>query len=325
MAPDPSSLPRGTANRFVGEDARPVPGWRGELRRIPTVRNVLATANPWAQTAALVWLAARIPHPLLWLGIVAAMGAVHARFAALMHEAAHRLLFSARRVNDAVGRWLLGYPQMTDTDAYRRVHMAHHRAEFGPDEPDLALYANYPVTAASMRRKLLRDATGRTGGRLLRDQFAAARGGDRRRRRTLIRMTAVQIALAVAVTAGGAVAAGGFDRAHVWVLYPVVWVVPHLTVWRVINRLRSIAEHGGMRADPDRRVTTHSVRQHLLARAVLVPCNIGFHLAHHLDPGLPYRALPRYHRQLRLSGHVDDSFEHGSYRDLWRALAGRAG
>ena len=49
-------------------------------------------------------------------------------------------------LNDWVGRWLLGYPSFASTDAYRRVHMAHHRQEFGPDEPDLPLYVGYPIT-----------------------------------------------------------------------------------------------------------------------------------------------------------------------------------
>ena len=88
------------------------------------------------------------------------MGRAHAQFASLMHEAAHRLLFANRRANDFVGRWLLGYPSFTSTDAYRRVHMAHHREEFGPDEPDIPLYAGYPITDASLRRKLVRDADG---------------------------------------------------------------------------------------------------------------------------------------------------------------------
>lgn len=244
-----------------------------------------------------------------------AMGGVHARCAALMHEAAHRLLFANKAVNDLVGRWLLGYPQMTNTDAYRRVHMAHHRAEFGPEEPDMALYANYPVTRASMRRKLLRDATGRTGVRLLAEQLSVLSPSSFRRdvgsrRRTLLTMLGVQGVLV------GMFAAWG--QAH---LYLVVWVVPYLTVWRVVNRLRSVAEHGGLRADPDRRLTTHSVRQRHLARWTLVPCNIGFHLAHHLDPGIPFRALPRYHRELRAAGYVDDTVEYPRYRSLWRALA----
>jgi fatty acid desaturase len=103
-------------------------------------------------------------------------------------------------------------------------------------------------------------------------------------------------------------------------LYPVLWLAPYLTVWRVINRLRSIAEHGGMQRSKDRRETTHSVRQHALARFILVPYNIGWHLAHHVDSGVPFRNLPRLHEALGESGYVDPSFEYPSYSAIWRAL-----
>ena len=94
-----------------------------------------------------------------------------------------------------------------------------------------------------------------------------------------------------------------------------------MTVWRVINRLRSIAEHGGMTRSSDRRRTTHSVRQHLPARFVLVPYWIGWHLAHHCDSGIPMRNLPRYHRELVRSGYIADGLEYASYPALWRALS----
>jgi fatty acid desaturase len=108
-----------------------------------------------------------------------------------------------------------------------------------------------------------------------------------------------------------------------WWLYPLFWLLPYLTVWRVINRLRSIAEHGGMQRSKDRRETTHSVHQHALARFFLVPYRIGWHLAHHVDSGIPFRNLPTYHRALRHAGYVDDTVEYASYPTLWRAL--RAG
>ena len=102
--------------------------------------------------------------------------------------------------------------------------------------------------------------------------------------------------------------------------YVVFWLVPYLTVWRVINRLRSIAEHGGLMASSDRRVATHSVAQHPLAQFFLVPFNIGFHLAHHVDAGVPFRNLPRYHRLLHESGYVNPGYEYPSYPAVWRAL-----
>jgi fatty acid desaturase len=245
------------------------------------------------------------------VGIVL-MGRAFAQLASLMHEAAHRLLFSDKRTNDWVGLWILGDPAFTPTDAYRRSHMAHHREEFGPNEPDIPLYAGYPIAPASLRRKLLRDATGRTGITLMRSMFRGLRSTDATTRSTVRKILLVQALLL----------AGAIVWGHWWV-YPVLWLVPYLTVWRVINRLRSIAEHGGMAASKDRRRTTHSVRQHWLARFLLVPFHIGWHLAHHVDSGVPHAHLPRFHRALCDAGYVDDTLEYRSYPTLWRALVGR--
>lgn len=312
MVPVGDLLPSPAPDSNVLASGRPRPALRDELRRIPSVRNAVSVASCYVQTVGIVVLACRSHHPLAWAAAFLLMGRAHAQFAALMHEAAHRLLFADKRLNDLVGRWLLGYPSFTNTDAYRRVHMAHHRQEFGPDEPDIALYAGYPITRASLRRKLVRDATGRTGAKLLRAQLGQLRSPDARSRRTIRRILAVQLVLAVAA------ALAGYPLAY-WLL----WLAPYLTVWRVINRLRSIAEHGGMERSDDRRRTTHSVRQHPLARFGLVPYWIGWHLAHHCDSGIPMRHLPRFHRELVASGYLTEGLEYPTYRALWRRLSSR--
>lgn len=318
LALDPAQLPTTTPDNYIQKDGRPTPSYRDKLRQIPNVRNVVSVASVYVQTIGIVigaiWINRAFSSPLTWLAWIAAfvlMGRAHAQFASLMHEAAHRLLFSQKKLNDFVGNWLLGYPTMTSTPAYRRVHMAHHRQEFGPEEPDIPLYANYPVSKASLRRKLIRDATGQTGFKLLSAQMRGLRSPDTRVRHTLLKMLGVQVViLALCVVAG----------------YPLVylfmWVLPYMTVWRMINRLRSIAEHGGLRGDSDRRITTHSVRQSLFARFFLVPFNIGWHLAHHVDAGVPFRNLPAYHRHLHEAGYVTTDIEYPNYRAIWRACAG---
>ncbi len=303
----PASLPVAHDTEAVRVDGRPNPAFREQLRRIPSWRNAASVVGLYAQTAALVWLSVRYPWTLPLTFIL--MGRTFAQFASLMHEAAHRLLFTDKRANDWVGRWLLGYPAFTPTDAYRRVHMAHHRQEFGPDEPDIPLYEGYPIGAASFRRKLIRDATGQTGWKLMRSMIRGLRSTDPNTRRTVRRILAVQAVLLAAAIVSG-----------YWWLYPVLWLAPFLTVWRVINRLRSIAEHGGMQQSKDRRQTSHSVRQHPLAKFMLVPYNIGWHLAHHVDSGIPFRNLPRLHRALAEAGYVDSTFEYPSYPAIWRAL-----
>lgn len=311
MAPTIDSLPRVIDNPSIGTDGRPVPELRAELRRIPSLLNAWSVLWCYGQNILILATAVHINHIATWVIAFLLMGRMHAQFASLMHEAAHRLLFKHRGANDWVGNWLLGFPVITSTPAYRRVHMAHHREEFGPDEPDIPLYANYPITADSFRRKLVRDATGQTGIKLFRNQLRGFRSPDVRVRRTLLKMTLVQVIVVAAFFAVG----------HPW-LYLTMFVLPYFTLWRVINRLRSIAEHGGLRADDDRRIATHSVVQHPIARFYLVPYNIGFHLAHHVDAGIPFRHLPKYHALLRKSQYVDDSYEYPSYGALWKAASG---
>ncbi|GIU87577.1 MAG: fatty acid desaturase [Acidimicrobiia bacterium] len=313
MVPPPELLEGFSPTERLTAQARPAPAWREELRRIPNLANAASVVSVYGQTLGLIVLAVWADHPAVWVAVFLLMGRAHAQFAALMHEAAHRLLFSNRRVNDWVGRWLLGYPSFTPTDLYRRGHMAHHREEFGPGEPDIPLYRGYPISRASLRRKLVRDATGRTGWKLLKGLLRGVRSSDPDVARQARRIVAVQLGLAVVSAALG----------HPFV-YWLLWFAPYMTVWRVINRLRSIAEHGGMQRSKDRRQTTHSVRQSWAARFVLVPYHIGWHLAHHVDSGIPMRHLPVYHAELRRSGYVSDALEYPSYRALWRALSSGA-
>ena len=106
-----------------------------------------------------------------------------------------------------------------------------------------------------------------------------------------------------------------------WWVYPLLWFLPWVTEWRVINRLRSIAEHGGMERSPDRRATTHHVRQSWAARFWIVPYNTGWHLAHHVDMGVPWRNLPAFHTELERAGYVTGAITYPSYFVLWKALS----
>jgi fatty acid desaturase len=290
------------------------PELRPALRRIDDRRNARTVAGLWIAVAGLVGLAAWANRPVVYLVAFVAMGPVHARFAVLMHEAAHKLLFSARRVNDWVGTWLIAYPAFVPIGLYRRGHFAHHRQEFGPDEPDLAFYEGYPCPPRTLGRRLLRDAVGISGWKNLRPLIASV--ASSRTRRLGLSILGVQAVLwAVSWAATGR-----------WWIYPLLWLLPWMTQWRVLNRLRAIAEHGGMVAGSDRRVTTHVVRQSWAARLWLVPYHTGWHLAHHVDMGVPWRNLPRYHEELVRAGYVTDALVYPSYRALWRALApgGRA-
>jgi fatty acid desaturase len=308
VLPGPELLPDVLPTARLTASGRPVPEVRAGLRRIDGGRNVLTVAGCWLQVVLPVVVAAWLTHPVLWGIAFLLAGRSFARLSILAHEAAHRLLFGNRAVNDWVGRWLLAYPAFVPLDVYRRGHLAHHGDELGPDEPDLGLYAGYPVSRDSFRRKLVRDAVGISGWKNLKPLLLALRSASSRP--VALRILAAQAVLLALCWA--------FGRPE---LYLFLWLAPWLTVWRVLNRLRAVAEHGGMVRSEDRRRTTHHVRQTPWARFWIVPYNTGWHLAHHVDIGVPWRRLPDLHRELVAAGWVVPGLERRSYVALWRELA----
>lgn len=306
MLPPASALPDVLPTDRLSATGRPVPEVRAALKRISNIGNVFTVLGVWVQAALTVGLGIWAHHPVVWVASFVLMGRTFARLGILGHEAAHRLLFSKKSVNDLVGKWFLSYASFTPIEAYRRSHMAHHKQEFGPEEPDIPLYRGYPIPADSFRRKLVRDATFRTGWKL---------------RKPLLQLAWQRNPIALQILAVQAVILGAFTVIGRPELYLFLWLAPEMSVWRVLNRLRAIAEHGGMKQSEDRRETTHHVRQSLLARFWIVPYNTGWHLAHHVDIGIPWRRLPQLHAELVASGWVVPDLEYKSYTALWRKLA----
>ncbi len=302
-----------TPSDFMGSDllradARPRPEFRAELRRIDNTRNAVLVASLLTWAVVTVWVVAVLNT---WWAVLIGMlsiALVQLRMYILHHEAAHRLLFSNRTINDVVGINILGWlPLGTGTHHYRRGHANHHRDEFGPNEPDFLLYSFYPIVRKSFRRKVRRDATGVSAYRLLKPRFTG-----------LVRPEFRSISLRF--FAGQALVFSLFLLAGEPLLYPLLWVLPYLTFYQVQNRLRSIAEHGGMTRSDDRRHTTHHVEQHWLPSIFMTPYGVGYHLAHHVDSGVPFRNLPKLHRALRDAGYLDGIPVWPNYRSLWKAL-----
>jgi fatty acid desaturase len=309
MVADRAARPEVFPTDRLMENGMGRPELRKQLRRIDNVRNAITVASVWFWTAVIIGGAVWIGNPLAYLVAFILMGPMYARFAILMHEAAHKLLFTNKRANDWVGTWLIAYPTWTPISIYRRVHFAHHKEEFGPNEPDMAFYGGYPCGRRTLARRLVRDAVGISGWKNFTPLLKALK--NRAARPVAGSILAVQVVLwAIMWAATGR-----------WWIYPLLWWLPWMTQWRVINRLRAIAEHGGLEAGSDRRVTTHNVKQGWMARFWFVPYNTGWHLAHHVDMGIPFRKLPAFHAELERAGYVTEGLTYPNYRSLWMALS----
>jgi fatty acid desaturase len=256
------------------------------LSRRSDARGAWAFAVNWALVAGAFAAAIRWPHPLVLLAAVLVLGGRQLGLGILVHDCAHGALFRTSRWNERAGRWLAGAAVNVPFDGYRAHHLEHHRHAGTPRDPDLGFVRVYPVSSATLRRKLLRDVTGRTGARDLAGQVRRFRWrGD-------WPWAAFHAGLFAVLAASGG-----------WWAYGLWWAAA-LFVYPAVMRLRQVGEHGVVpdRGDPDPRRNTSTTLAGPLERLLVAPNHVGFHLEHHLAAGVPPYQLRAMHALLRDRG-----------------------
>ena len=212
----------------------------------------------------------------------------------LMHDAAHALLHTDRKVNDWVGTWLCSHT----IRQYRPYHLQHHRHVQQTEDPDLVLSSPFPITSASFARKVVRDLTGQT---FIKQRFGAiaARVKARKADESAIRLVLEGLAKDRRFLLGNALGFGVFAAAGWGWVWLLMWLLPMMTWLQLVYRIRNIAEHALVaqnQADPLRQArTTHA---NLLERIVVAPYWVNYHCEHHLFTSVPCWKLPRAHALL---------------------------
>jgi len=78
-----------------------------------------------------------------------------------------------------------------------------------------------------------------------------------------------------------------------------LWLLPLLTWFMVITRIRNIAEHAMVGDADDPLRNTRTTLANWLERALVAPYFVNYHLEHHLFYYVPCYRLPALHRILR--------------------------
>jgi fatty acid desaturase len=274
----------------------------GRLRRKSSMAGTLLIVHAWAVVAGAMALFVMWPNPLTFVAAVMVIGGRQLGLAILMHDAAHGLLFADRRLNDALGQWLCAYPVFTDMALYRPYHLTHHRLTQQPDDPDLILSAPFPITRDSLKRKLLRDLTGRTAYQRRRLQLRDALGPAQWPRRQRLARFRARLGGGVMMNAVMLIV---LTILGYWWLYPVLWLLPMATWYQAITRVRNIAEHAMVPDNDDDFRNTRTTHANPLVRLLLAPYWVNYHLEHHLFLFVPCFRLPEAQRVLLAKGYGD--------------------
>ena len=259
---------------------------------------LLLVAHCWGVIALAI--AAAVVWPVLIPIAVMVVGTRQLGLAILMHEAAHGALSKNLKLNDFVGHWLCAVPVGASLHAYRPYHLSHHRFAQQPEDPDKILSDPFPVSPASLRRKMLRDLTGQTFFKqrvllpLAMMRRARVEGANHAYDAIVTGRSVASFLMVNAVLAAGLALAGA------WWAYWVLWLLPMATWFPLVTRIRNIAEHAcveGSAHDAFRAART--TRASWWERAFIAPYWVNYHAEHHLFMHVPCWKLPRLHRLLR--------------------------
>lgn len=269
----------------------------------------------WAVIAAAV--AVGVAWPITLPLVVMVVGGRQLGLFILMHDAAHGLLHPNRRINDWAAKWFGG----AELDAYRPYHLQHHRFVQQTEDPDLVLSAPFPITPASLKRKIWRDLSGQT---FFKQRFGPliAKLKNREPGQTALQIIGLEVKTQRVFLITNGVGFALFTAAGLWWAWVLMWLLPMATWLPLVTRLRNIAEHALVaenNADPLRHArTTHA---NFIERALLAPYWVNYHGEHHMFTQIPCWNLPKAHRMLASKGITARMEVQSSYPAVLRLAA----
>lgn len=242
----------------------------------------------WACMISAMCLA--IAFPPFYLFAVIIIAARQHALLVIMHEGTHFRIFKNTKINDFVSDVFAAYPIFFSTMDYRNGHLPHHRHTNTDQDPDwvrkIALPEwQFPQSKSTIAKTLARQIG--IGG----VEWLVAMTRSTKDKRKVVYWAAVL----------GLVAAFG-----VWKEFLLFWMVPIMTFFPLFQRIRSIAEHFGLKRSHEMN-STRNILAHPVETFFFSPHNVNYHLAHHMYPSVPYYNLKSLH---------EDFCKHPVYRDL---------
>jgi fatty acid desaturase len=252
-------------------------------------KSMLAIIAEWTLIIAAIALHRHFPvwyvYFPVWLIISTRLYAMYS----LLHDAIHFSISRSKWLNDVVGQLFLGVPLFISLKEMRKVHLAHHKYLQTAKDPEMKHLQydefQFPKTRFQLFKLGLFDLTGLNFLYYKLQYIVQLLLHLNRKNSTgLFRLLMMAAAVFAAYQAG--ILSG-------LLLY---WIIPYATLYQLLNRIRLSTEHFNLH--PQNHYKTRSVISSLPEKLFLSPYNLGYHLEHHLFPGVPFYNLPELHEQL---------------------------
>ncbi len=271
----------------------------------------------WVIIAATIIWSINYASPWLYPIAVIIVGARMHALAILMHDATHYRFLKNRVWNDRLSNYLTMYPIFTSIEKYRPNHLSHHQHLNTDEDPDwVAKLGNRAFTFPKSKSEfLLSVASYFVLYQGISDAFWFLKRFGGKGKNAVKEPVAEKIVFYLLMF-------GAITFFGVWKYYLLYWVVPYFSTFFMFQYIRSVAEHFGELAYENDLNSSRTVKPSLIERFLIAPHNVGYHLEHHLYPGVPYYNLPKLHDMLmeqdeyKSTAHITETYTFGLLNEL---------
>jgi fatty acid desaturase len=267
-----------------------------EVRALSVIKSwptVLSISFDWTIIAAIGFLNTHYFYWPLYIVSVLFIGCRQHALAIIVHDAAHSRLFKNQKINDLVSNLFCAYPLFIRTETYRENHLKHHQFLNSENDPDWTRKRGlkewtFPTSRLGFISSLLLETLGKgiftNLSRFMR--FGSSSNQEKATRKSVPLRIIYYIILICCVSVN-----------RMWPTVILFWLVPAFTVLPALLRLRSVAEHFGL-SQHNELTSSRNVCASIIERTLFAPHFVGYHLAHHLYPSVPFYNLKKLHQFL---------------------------
>lgn len=276
-----------------------------QLSKKDNWHGILAIFETYAMIAIAIMVGETLPNYTPWyldglfyLTSWIIIGTRQRGLATLLHEASHRALARNRFLNNALGTVFSGWLILQIGKTYFLSHvMAHHRyTGDGQDDPDTYQYVLQKLISQNPDTFILRNMLAMLIGakslaqlpyvirdRLVPDNWAEATPAHKWEIFGFILFWGAMLT--------GLVYLGWIDE------FLIYWVIPYLTVFPAVGWLIETSEHFPLAWFHDQAVfATRNRDGNAFERFLTGVHSEGWHLVHHLRPGIPFWNQRKAHK-----------------------------
>ena len=292
------------------------------LFKINSLRHGSEIILNWAVILGTAYLAAKYLNPLTYLVAILIIGARMHALAILMHDAAHFRFLKNRKWNDLITDITTMYPLFLTIEKYRTNHLQHHKHLNTEEDPDWVSKLpkkefQFPKTKGEFVLGVL-------------SYFLLVQGikdaiwfvtrfnvlGNQSKKTTPKKVSPIPQLLFYGILIFV------LTKFVLWKFFLLFWVVPYFSTFLMFQYIRSVAEHFGELEYDHLLRSTRTVKTNFFERFLIAPHNVGYHIEHHLYPGVPYYNLPKLHQLLmetstfKENAHLTQGYLSGMLKEL---------